>query len=38
MKKAMFGALLAMTTMVAQASSITDIESSAVVSGTIVLA
>jgi len=38
MKKAMFGALLAMATMVAQASSIKDIESSAVVSGTIVLA
>ncbi len=38
MKKAMFGALLAMATMVAQASSIENIESSAVVSGTIVLA
>jgi hypothetical protein len=38
MKKAMFGALLAMATMVAQASSIKDVESSAVVSGTIVLA
>ena len=38
MKRAMFGTLLAMATMVAQASSIKDIESSAVVSGTIVLA
>jgi hypothetical protein len=38
MKKVMFGALLAMVTMVAQASSTKDIESSAVVSGTIVLA
>ncbi|MHB1056284.1 MAG: energy transducer TonB [Rhodanobacter sp.] len=38
MKKAMLGALLAMTAMVAQASSIKDIESSAVVNGTIVLA
>jgi hypothetical protein len=38
MKKVMFGALLAMATMVAQAGSIKDIESSAVVSGTIVLA
>jgi len=38
MKRAMFGALLAMATMVAQASSIKDIESSAVVRGTIVLA
>jgi len=38
MKKAMLGALLAMATMVAQAGSSEDIESSAVVSGTIVLA
>lgn len=38
MNKAMLGALLAMATMVVQASSIKDIESSAVVSGTIVLA
>lgn len=38
MKKVMFGALIAMATMVAQASSIKDVESSAVVSGTIVLA
>lgn len=38
MKKALFGALLAMVTMVVQASSIENIESSAVVSGTIVLA
>ncbi|EIM00722.1 energy transducer TonB [Rhodanobacter thiooxydans] len=38
MKKALLGALLAMATMVAQASSTTDVESSAVVSGTIVLA
>lgn len=38
MKKAMLGALLAMVTMVAMASSSKDVESSAVVSGTIVLA
>jgi hypothetical protein len=37
-KAAMFGALLVMVTMVAQASSRKDVESSAVVSGTIVLA
>lgn len=38
MKRAMLGALLAMLTMVAMASSSNDVESSAVVSGTIVLA
>lgn len=38
MKKALLGALLAMVTMVAMASSSRDVESSAVVSGTIVLA
>ena len=38
MKKVIFAALLAMVTMAAQASSTEDIESSAVVSGTIVLA
>lgn len=38
MKKALFGALLAMTMMAAQASTTRDLESSAVVNGTIVLA
>jgi parvulin-like peptidyl-prolyl isomerase len=38
MKKALFGALLAMTMMATQASTTRDLESSAVVNGTIVLA